>query len=211
MENILKEINAVMGVTGCFVCNNDGEIISSTLPAQFDETSLSNIGLTMLQTIAGMEKIRRRKVGDIVLVFKQYSFIAKNFGDGCLYIFGARNINVALLNLTANLAVKRLSEKIKTTKPTEKKVKPLETDMVLSGSSVNGTFFTQFEYELTRVMGPVAPFIIENELIAMSIERESFPQDRLPELLEKVGNAIADAGKKANFLEIMHKISETLL
>ena len=109
MEDILKDITAVAGVTGCFICNGEGQVLASALPDLFDETMLSTVGRTMAQTMAGLATARRRKVGDIALVYDQGQFIAKNLGEGCLCILCVRNINVPLLNLTANMAAKRLT------------------------------------------------------------------------------------------------------
>jgi predicted regulator of Ras-like GTPase activity (Roadblock/LC7/MglB family) len=112
VERMLNDINAVVGVTGCFVCNDEGQVLASALPALFDEAILSTVSRTITQTIAGLATTRRRKVGDIDLVYSQGRFIAKNLGEGCLCILCVRNINVPLLNLTANLAARKLREKM---------------------------------------------------------------------------------------------------
>jgi len=44
MENILKDINAVVGVTGCFICNGEGQVLASALPDLFDENLLIEEG-----------------------------------------------------------------------------------------------------------------------------------------------------------------------
>jgi predicted regulator of Ras-like GTPase activity (Roadblock/LC7/MglB family) len=114
MEDILKDINAVVGVTGSFVCNDEGQVSASALPDLFDKTILSTVGRTMAQTMAGLATARRRKIGDIDLVYDQGRLITKNIGEGCLCILCVRHINVPLLNLTANVAVKKLVQWIKT-------------------------------------------------------------------------------------------------
>jgi predicted regulator of Ras-like GTPase activity (Roadblock/LC7/MglB family) len=116
MEDILKDINAVVGVTGSFVCNGEGQVSASALPDLFDETILSTVGRTMAQTLAGLATARRRKIGDIDLIYDQGRLITKNIGEGCLCILCVRHINVPLLNLTANVAVKKLVQLIKTEK-----------------------------------------------------------------------------------------------
>jgi len=113
VEEVLHDINAVVGVTGSFVCNSEGQLLASALPALFDEAILSIVGRTMAQTMAGLATARRRKVGDIDLVYSQGRFIAKNLGEGCLCILCVRNINVPLLNLTANVATRKLAKEIK--------------------------------------------------------------------------------------------------
>ena len=112
MKDILNDINAMVGVTGCFICNDDGEVIASALPNLFDENLLSTVGRTMTQTMVGLATARRRKISDIDLVYSEGRLIAKNLGEGCLCILCVRRINVPLLNLTANLAVKKLRAKV---------------------------------------------------------------------------------------------------
>ncbi|HID62234.1 MAG TPA: roadblock/LC7 domain-containing protein, partial [Anaerolineae bacterium] len=109
MESILKDINAVVGVTGCFVCDGEGQVLASAPPDLFDETILSSVGRTMAQTMAGLATARRRQAGDIDLLYDQGRFIAKNLREGCLCILCVRHINVPLLNLTANVAARKLA------------------------------------------------------------------------------------------------------
>jgi hypothetical protein len=112
MEDILNDISTVVGVTGCFICNDEGQVSGSALPDLFDEAILSTVGRTMAQTMGGLAIARRRKIGDIDLVYDKGRLITKNLGEDCLCILCVRNINVPLLNLTANLAAKKLKAKI---------------------------------------------------------------------------------------------------
>ena len=124
MEDILKDINVVVGVTGSFVCNGEGQVLASALSDRFDETILSTVGQTMAQTMAGLATARRRKIGDIDLAYDQGRLIAKNLGEGCLCILCVRNINVPLLNLTANMAAKKLRAKIAKKEPQRMEAAP---------------------------------------------------------------------------------------
>jgi predicted regulator of Ras-like GTPase activity (Roadblock/LC7/MglB family) len=119
MDTILKDVNAVVGVTGSFVCDGEGQVLAKALPGVFDKAMLSPVGRTMAQTIAGLRIARRRKVGDLDLLYDQGRLIVKSVEDGCLCILCVRRINVPLLNLTANVAVRNLKEKIKALKPTQ--------------------------------------------------------------------------------------------
>jgi predicted regulator of Ras-like GTPase activity (Roadblock/LC7/MglB family) len=109
MQEILKSINTTWGVTGCFVCDTDGQVLESALPELFDDSTLSEIGRILSRTIEGLSSIRRGKVVDIDLVYNEHRFIAMNLGAGCLCILGVRNINLPLLTLSANMAVKKLA------------------------------------------------------------------------------------------------------
>jgi len=108
LEKILKEISNIVGVTGCFVSDNEGEIIVSSLPVLYDNTILSAISRIIAETFDGLVVTRRHKVSDLDLVFNHGRFVIKNYGSISLYILCTRNINVPLLNLTANSAVKKL-------------------------------------------------------------------------------------------------------
>lgn len=112
MERILQDVNAVVGVTGSFVCDGEGKVLARVLPSVFDGATLSTVTRIASQTVAGLETARRRKVTDLDLVYGDGRLVVKNLRDGCLCILCVRNINVPLLNLTANLAARKLSERI---------------------------------------------------------------------------------------------------
>ena len=199
MESILEDINAVVGVTGCFVCDSQGKVLASVLPGVFDGEVVSSAGQTAMQTILGLQTTRRRRVNDLDLLYKEGRIIVKSLGEGCLCILCVRNINVPLLNLTANLATRKLTKRLKTPSLPETKVKTPSHAKAPSELTVDGNFFAQMEHELTKVMGPVATLIIDDEVAALSAAKDAFPRDRLAELVEKVSSEITDEDKRANF------------
>lgn len=113
MEAILKEISAIVGVSGCFVCNSEGEVLASTLPSVLDQDALVTVGRTISQTTAGILAARRRKVHELDLLFSEGRVVIKPLSQGSLCVVCARNMNVPLLNLTANVAARKLSEEMK--------------------------------------------------------------------------------------------------
>jgi len=113
MDRILQDVNGVVGVTGSFVCDGEGKVLAQALPSVFDEATLSTVARIATQTIGGLETARRRKVTDLDLVYGDGRLVVKNLRSGCLCILCVRNINVPLLNLTANLAARKLSERLK--------------------------------------------------------------------------------------------------
>ena len=194
MKNILEDINAVVGVTGCFVCGSEGEVLASMLPGVFDGEAVSAAGWTAMQTVLGLQTTRRRRVNELDLLYREGRIIVKSLGEGCLGILCVRNINIPLLNLTANLAARKLKTKLKAPSPAEK-VPPELT--------IDGTFFAQMEHELTKVMGPVATLVIDDEMAALGAAKDSFPRDRVAELVEKISAEITDEGKRASFQQTM--------
>jgi len=199
MESILEDINAVVGVTGCFVCDSQGKVLASVLPGVFDGEVVSSAGQTAMQTILGLQTTRRRRVNDLDLLYREGRIIVKSLSEGGLCILCVRNINVPLLNLTANLATRKLTKRLKTPSLPETKVKTPSHAKAPSELTVDGNFFAQMEHELTKVMGPVATLIIDDEVAALSAAKDAFPRDRLAELVEKVSSEITDEDKRANF------------
>ena len=113
MEKILQDINAVVGITGSFVVDAEGRLVARSLPSVFDEATFLPAARTILQTIDGLETTRRRRVHELNLVFREGRMVVKNLRVGCLYILCVRTVNVPLLNLTANVAARKLSEVLK--------------------------------------------------------------------------------------------------
>ena len=110
MEAILNDIDNVAGVTGCFVCDNQGQVLSSTLGDRYDNATLSMIGGIVAQTLTGVAVVtRRRKIGDFQLIYSQGCLSVRSLGEGCLFILCKRNINRTLLDITANVVIKKLS------------------------------------------------------------------------------------------------------
>lgn len=119
METILRDINAVVGVTGSFVCDGEGQIVAKLIPNTFNDNLLSPVGRTIAQTIAGLKIAQRCKIGDIDLVYDEGRVIVKSIDEGFLCILCVKRVNTPLLNLTVNVAAKKLEEKFKEPHPVQ--------------------------------------------------------------------------------------------
>lgn len=80
-------------------------------------------------------------------------------------------------------------------KAVEKKIKIRKT--------VNGNFFPFVENELRKIMGPMAPIIIEDKLAEFGETRDAFPEDQLSPFLQSMSDEISDKTKKAVFNKSM--------
>lgn len=199
MESILQDVNAVVGVSGSFVCDNEGAVLASALPSVFDEMMLSSVGRTVAQTVAGLELTRRRKVDDLDLVYSEGRLVVKNLRVGYLCILCVPAINVPLLNLTANVVAKKLAEQIKADRAGPSEGPPPRGEKVPLGPTINGTFFVEVEREMTRLMGPMAAFVLEEQIAAMGERREAFPQDKARQLVGRLAAEIEDENKRTGF------------
>jgi hypothetical protein len=61
------------------------------------------------------------------------------------------------------------------------------------------SFFQRVENELKKVIGPVAPFIIDDHLAELGGARDSFPQDQALPLVEALSEDIPNDQKKKEF------------
>ncbi len=112
MEAILKDINGMTGVMGSFVCDEEGQTLAKALPEIFDDEMLAQAGRTAAQTTAGLWMAKQRAVGEIDLLFSGGRLIIKGLDSACLCILCTPRLNLPLLNMTANVAVKKLQQAI---------------------------------------------------------------------------------------------------
>ena len=80
-----------------------------------------------------------------------------------------------------------LLEKVEDQKPARKK-------------RVGESFFATLEYELKRVMGPVATFLIEDKLAEFGETRDYFPEDQVSLFVELLSEEIGNEAKKKEFV-----------
>lgn len=65
--------------------------------------------------------------------------------------------------------------------------------------AVGEAFFARITQELTRGIGPLAAFFVEDELAAMSAKRDGLPRERAAELVERLSLSIQDDAKRVQF------------
>jgi hypothetical protein len=70
---------------------------------------------------------------------------------------------------------------------------------------VGDNFFITIENELRKVIGPVAPFLIDDTLTEFKETRDSLPQDQALSFIEAVGEEIPNAPKAKEFVRVMRE------
>jgi hypothetical protein len=68
---------------------------------------------------------------------------------------------------------------------------------------VQEDFFEELTKNLTEVMGPIGPIIIEDEIKLMGEAQDAFPRSKAAELVERVSLEISDGTKRAEFQKKM--------
>ena len=75
----------------------------------------------------------------------------------------------------------------------------VEVQRPLRKKLVGENFFSALENELKRVMGPVAPFVIEDKLNEFGETEDSFPQDQALAFIESMGEEVPNEQKRKEF------------
>jgi predicted regulator of Ras-like GTPase activity (Roadblock/LC7/MglB family) len=106
MQDILRHINSVEGVMGSAVFNVQGDVLSHAFPPLIDADALKKAAELTLECIHGLQIAQTLEVLD--LRYAEGRIIIKNFPGAMLYLLCAKNINLQVLIITLNLAVKKL-------------------------------------------------------------------------------------------------------
>ena len=106
MQDILRHINSVEGVMGSAVFNEKGAVLSHAFPPLIDAASLKTAAELALECVQGLQIAHTLEVLD--LRYAEGRIIIKTFPGALLCLLCAKSINLQVLNITLNLAVKRL-------------------------------------------------------------------------------------------------------
>jgi predicted regulator of Ras-like GTPase activity (Roadblock/LC7/MglB family) len=230
MQAILAELGALMGVNGSFVCGRDGALLGRAMPAGTTDAGLAAIGRSLMQTLNGLEVDRHKRPSELDFVFANGMMLVKNLGTGCLCVLCARQANVAMVNMTANMAMRKLKEVM--SPPASAAAPPAAASVaapvaavpaaaapaaiapvgpapaaVASGPVLDQALVTQIEHELARAVGPVAMFAVDDALAAMGSTRQTLPAVSAAAWIERLGGEIADEGKRTHFLQAARQLA----
>ena len=216
MQAILGDIGALMGVAGSFVCGRDGALVGKAMPAGAEDSGLATIGRSLMQTFAGLEADRHKRPTELDLVYEGGRLLVKNLGSGCLCVLCSRQANVAMVNMTANMAARKLKDTLAAapaaataSTPSAAPVAaaaPPPTADTRGATMVAPDLVTQIEHELARLVGPVAMLAVDDAVGAFQCTRQTLPLTSLGAWIERLGGEIADAAKRAQFLQSARKL-----
>ena len=122
MQDILRHINSVEGVMGSAVFNENGAVLSHAFPALIDATALKKAAELTLECVHGLQIAQTLEVLD--LRYAEGRIIIKTFPGAMLCLLCAKSINLQVLMITLNLAVKKLEALL----PKEDAAEPVEED-----------------------------------------------------------------------------------
>ncbi len=106
MQDILRHINSVEGVIGCAVFNETGTVLAHAFPPLIDADALKSAAELTLECVHGLQIAQTLEVID--LRYAEGRIIIKSFSGAMLCLLCAKSINLQVLIITLNLAVKKL-------------------------------------------------------------------------------------------------------
>lgn len=106
MQDILRYINSIDGVIGSAVFNDHGAVVDHAFPPIIDANALKTASGLVLECTHGLQITQSLEIID--LRYSEGRIIIKAFPGALLYLLCAKNINLQVLTITLNLAVKKL-------------------------------------------------------------------------------------------------------
>ncbi|MDR3578355.1 MAG: roadblock/LC7 domain-containing protein [Oryzomonas sp.] len=106
MLDILRHINSVEGVIGSAVFSDKGEVYAHAFPSLIDAAALKKAAALTLECTYGLQIEQTLDLLD--LRYAEGRIIVKSFPGAMLCLLCTKNINLQVLSITLNLAVKKL-------------------------------------------------------------------------------------------------------
>lgn len=110
MKDILQHINSVDGVMGCALFSPKGEVLAHACSVLIDEATLKKAASLTLECTHGLQISETLDLLD--LRYTDGHILIKAFPGALLFLSCANGINLQVLSITLNLAVKKLEAKL---------------------------------------------------------------------------------------------------
>jgi predicted regulator of Ras-like GTPase activity (Roadblock/LC7/MglB family) len=106
MQDILRYINSVEGVIGSAVFDEHGIVVDHAFPPIIDADSIKTAAGLVLECAHGLQITQSLDILD--MRYAEGRIIIKTFPGAMLCLLCAKNVNLQVLTITLNLAVKKL-------------------------------------------------------------------------------------------------------
>jgi predicted regulator of Ras-like GTPase activity (Roadblock/LC7/MglB family) len=124
MKEILQHVNSVDGVIGSAVFSQTGDVLVHAFPALIDAASLKRAASLTLECSHGLQISQTLDLLD--LRYSDGRILVKSFSGALLFLLCANNINLQVLSITLNLAIKKLEAKLSNVSPAAEQLTTVE-------------------------------------------------------------------------------------
>jgi len=109
MQAVLSQINSVPGIVGCMLCDEDGRPAAQLFPPLFDASMMTEAATALSDSAQGLEGA----AGTLDLLELRYHdarIVVKSMAASFLVILCTKTVNMQLLTISLNVAVKKLDK-----------------------------------------------------------------------------------------------------
>ncbi len=201
MKEELKKLNTVPGVIGSLVLDDKGNLLVYDMPAAYSSDKMAKTASLSFMSLKGLETSGHSSSA-MEFEFQAYRYIIREFPGGFLCILGTSEISLPVLNISLNIVVDALKHKIDdydTSSPAQ------------TSAPLHKEFFTILQENLARIIGPLAPVIIEEKLSELGIGKSSLRQTGAIKLLNLLCDEIDNSESRKEFSQEMYRLIEIKL
>ena len=116
MLAVLQQLNAVPGVMGSLVCDDDGGLLVHSFPPLFDQGMLKDAASQVGECLAGLTAMDER-LGMVDLRFQESRILVRPLSRRLLLLFCQKSVNLQYLNITLRVASKKLERLLDEVRP----------------------------------------------------------------------------------------------
>lgn len=127
MEALLRQLNAVPGVVGTMVCDQDGRLLAHAFPATVDIATIERAAAAVGERTAAMHTA----LGPVSTVDFRYAnsrIVVKPAGDARVLFLCSPTINLQLLAMSASGVLRQLA-RFEGAAPLQERAAPLESQL----------------------------------------------------------------------------------
>ncbi len=177
MEEIVKRIGAIPGISEIFLSDREGKLLASSLREERNEEEVAKASSILARSIFGLEGIGE-KVEEIEINFKKEKALIKNLEGGILCLFHSPKINPVLLRLSTGLQILDLKNRL------EGGIAPSSQKPQDGGDE---GWWMALEKGLKRAVGPIAGYILEERRVNLRGPLDARGKEKIvEELLEEI-------------------------
>ena len=106
MQEVLKQIASLDGVMGTTLFNEQGKVLAHVCPPLIDASQLSTAAMTIMDCVEGLQITQ--SVHSIELRYAEGRIVIRKLQGAFICVPCAKNVNLSMVNITLNLALKKL-------------------------------------------------------------------------------------------------------
>jgi predicted regulator of Ras-like GTPase activity (Roadblock/LC7/MglB family) len=111
MRTLLSHLNAVPGVVGSLVCDQEGQLLAHVFPPLFEPPILSSAAALLADCQAGLETVTG-KIGLVDLRYAHARVVVRPLTRAHLLFLAAASLNLHLLSISTSVAAPKLEKLI---------------------------------------------------------------------------------------------------